>query len=280
MKRTKNYSKNQPILYLIATPIGNLGEFSPRAINTIQEMDVLFAEDTRNTSLLLSHFDIKKPIYSLREHNEIEASQNLIKLILEGKKVAYMSDAGYPGISDPGYLLVKEAIKSDIAVSTINGSCAFINALVGSGLATNHFYFHGFMSAKNGEASKELENLSKKTETLVFYEAPHRIERTIKLFLKFFGNREAAICRELTKINEEFIRGTLEEISTLDFSSLKGEMVIVVSGNINSCSFDEKKIVERINYFLEKGLSKKDTAEIVSEEFSLNKNLIKDYLPK
>ena len=144
MKRNKSFTENAPILYLIATPIGNLKEFSSRAIEIVSECDIVAAEDTRNAFDLLNKFGIKKDLYSLREHNEKEASKHLIEQINKGKKVVYMSDAGYPGISDPGSLLVKELIANDINVSTISGSSAFINALVASGLPTNHFFFYGF----------------------------------------------------------------------------------------------------------------------------------------
>ena len=141
MNRNKSFDNNQPLIYLVATPIGNLNEITKRALDILQDMDVIAAEDTRNTFSLLSQYGIKKELFSLREHNENEASEHLIKLVKSGKKVAYVSDAGYPGISDPGYLLVKKAREEGVSVSTVSGSCAFINALVASGLPTNHFYF-------------------------------------------------------------------------------------------------------------------------------------------
>ena len=156
MTRKKAFVNNSEVLYLIATPIGNLKEMSPRALEVINEMDIIAAEDTRNAFSLLANYGIKKELFSLREHNEVEASKHLLEKIKEGKKVAYMSDAGYPCISDPGYLLVQEMIKNDIAVSTISGSSAFINALVASGLDTKHFYFYGFLPAKENEARDDL----------------------------------------------------------------------------------------------------------------------------
>ena len=156
MTRKKAFVNNKEILYLIATPIGNLKEMSPRALEVINEMDIIAAEDTRNAFSLLANYGIKKELFSLREHNEVEASKHLLNKIKEGKKVAYMSDAGYPCISDPGYLLVQEMIKNDVAVSTISGSSAFINALVASGLETKHFYFYGFLPAKENEAKEEI----------------------------------------------------------------------------------------------------------------------------
>ena len=274
MKRNKSFDQKQPLLYLIATPIGNLKELSPRAMEILNDMDIIAAEDTRNSKQLLSHYGIYKEMFSLREHNENEASNHLINLLKQGKKIAYMSDAGYPGISDPGYLLVKKAIENDISVSTVNGACAFINALVSSGLPTDHFYFYGFLSSKESEAKSTLEELEKRKETLIFYEAPHRIEKTIKLMHEMLGNREAVIARELTKLNEEFIRGTFDELINLDFSSLKGEMVIIVSGNNKQEEIDEEKIKARISFFIKKGLSKKDAIEVVADEYQINKNIV------
>ena len=278
MKRIKSFNNTYPVLYLIATPIGNLGEFSPRAIEIIKEMDLIAAEDTRNTLDLLYKFSIKKPCISLREHNEIEASKNLIKEIKEGKKVAYMSDAGYPGISDPGYLLTKICIENDIAVSVISGSSAFINALVSSGLDTAHFYFHGFLSPKANEAKNELEGLKSKKETLCFYESPHRIKQTLAVLFDVLGNRKACLQRELTKLNEEKIYGTLSELASIDESTIKGEMVIIVEGNSEEEQLSEEELMNKVTYFINKGLSKKDSIEVVSELYKVRKNLLKDLI--
>ena len=275
MKRNKSFQQTAPLLYLVATPIGNLKEMSPRALEVLQEMDLIAAEDTRNTYTLLSHFGIKKDLFSLREHNENEASEHIINLLKQGKKVAYVSDAGYPGISDPGYLLVKNAIKNDINVSTISGSSAFINALVASGLPTNHFYFYGFLSKKGNDARRALNNIKSKEETIIFYESPHQVEETIKLMYEVLGNREAVIARELTKINEEYIRGSLKELTELDFSTVKGEIVIVVSGEPKTeMVLDDDKIIERLNYYLEKGVNKKTAIEIVVDELEVRKNRV------
>lgn len=275
MKRNKSFDQSSPLLYLVATPIGNLGEMSKRALDVLQEMDVVAAEDTRNTHMLLSQYGISKELFSLREHNENEASMHLISLMKKGKKVAYVSDAGYPGISDPGYLLVKNAIKEGIAVSTVSGSSAFINALVASGLPTDHFYFYGFLSKKGSEAKTALEQLIKREETLIFYESPHHIEETIKLMNEVFGNREAVIARELTKLNEEYIRGTLDELVELDFSTLKGEMVVIVSGNNgNDNEITDEAIIKRLEFCLSKGISKKAAIEIVSDELKQPKNKV------
>ncbi len=278
MKRNKSFTDNKPLLYLVATPIGNLKEFSSRAIEIVNECDVVAAEDTRNAYDLLNKFGIKKELYSLREHNEKEASQHVVDLINNGKKVVYMSDAGYPGISDPGNLLVKEMLANDIAVSTISGSSAFINALVASGLSSKHFYFYGFLSPKDNEAKEEINSLKDFRNTLIFYEAPHRIIRTINLLKDGLGNREVCLARELTKINEEYIRGTLDELSQLEEDTLKGEMVIIVDGNKEETMISDDEITARVAYFTKLGLSQKDAINVVSEEFKINKNYIKKLL--
>ena len=275
MTRNKPFNNTVPVLYLIATPIGNLKEMSPRALEVVQDMDVIAAEDTRNSFSLLNNFGIKKEMFSLREHNEIEASKHLLEMIKQGKKVAYMSDAGYPGISDPGYLLVQEMIKNGVAVSTVSGSCAFINALVASGLDTKHFYFYGFLPAKENEAKEELLNLKARKETTIFYEAPHRIMKTLNILKEVLGNRYVCLARELTKINEEYIRGNLDELLTLDESSIKGEIVLIVEGNKEESIVDDDKIISRVDYFVKLGLSQKDAINVVAEEFSINKNYVK-----
>ena len=275
MYRNKSFDNSKPLLYLVATPIGNLKEMSNRALEVLNMVDVVAAEDTRNTHLLLSQYGIKKELFSLREHNELEASKHVVELLKNGKKVAYVSDAGYPGISDPGYLLVKYALENDIAVSTIGGSSAFINALVASGLPTDHFYFYGFLSKKGNEAKRALEEMSNRQETLIFYESPHHIEQTIHLMAETLGDRRAVIARELTKLNEEYIRGTLKELTKLDFSTLKGEMVVIVEGNqSDSYELSDEEIIQRLKFLLDKGISKKAAIEIATDELKVGKNRV------
>ena len=275
MTRNKSFTSDTNLLYLVATPIGNMSEVSERFLSVVKEMDIIAAEDTRNTGLLLSKLGIKKELFSLREHNENEASAHLINLIKQGKKVAYMSDAGYPGISDPGYLLVQNALAADIRVSTISGPSAFINALVASGLETKHFYFHGFLSAKENEAKNELLELKEKKETLIFYEAPHRIIKMLNSLLEVLGNRKAVIARELTKINEEYIRGNLSELVQLDETTLKGEMVVLVEGNKVIKTISDEEIIKLVGCYKEKGLSTKDSIEKVANELQIPKNRVK-----
>ena len=275
MTRKKAFVNNSEVLYLIATPIGNLKEMSPRALEVINEMDIIAAEDTRNAFSLLANYGIKKELFSLREHNEVEASKHLLEKIKEGKKVAYMSDAGYPCISDPGYLLVQEMIKNDIAVSTISGSSAFINALVASGLETKHFYFYGFLPAKESEAKEEISSFKDKKETIILYEAPHRIMKTLKSLRDVLSNRYICLARELTKLNEEYIRGTLDELLEIDEATIKGEIVLIVEGNKEESVVDDEQIKARVAYFVSLGLSQKDAINVTSEEFKVNKNYVK-----
>lgn len=274
MTRNKSFN-NGPLLYLVATPIGNLKEISKRALEVFNESDIIAAEDTRNTYSLLANYGIKKELFSLREHNELEASEHLINLIKQGKKVAYVSDAGYPGISDPGYLLVQTAIKNDINVSVVSGSSAFLTALVASGLETEHFYFFGFLSKKGNEGKSSLEELKDRRETLIFYESPHHIKKTLELLLEVFGNRKAVIARELTKLNEEYIRGSLEELNQIDEATLKGEMVVLVEGNqSNSNDISDERIIERIKYYLNYKIDKKTAIELVKNELNVGKNRV------
>ena len=272
MNRTKSFEKKAPILYLVAVPIGNLQEMTERAFSVIKESEVIFCEDTRNTGSLLSHFNIQKKLVSLREHNESSVSEKVIELLGQGKIISYVSDAGYPGISDPGKLLVKKVREAGYPVATVSGSSAFINALVSSSRETNHFYFHGFLDSGN-KAKEELEGLKNKKETLIFYEAPHRIERTIKLLYEVLGNREATIARELTKLNEEYIEGNLEELINLDFNTIIGEIVIIVEG-CKEQALDEAVIIKRCEDLLKRNISAKDVSDIVSYEFKVGKNYV------
>lgn len=273
MKRNQSFNSKHPILYLIGTPIGNMQELSQRAIKTMNEMDYIVAEDTRVSAKLLALNNIKKPLISCHEHNEASASKEIVKLLKEGKKIAYMSDAGMPCISDPGYLLVKECILNDINISPISGPNAALDALIASGLPSEHFYFHGFLNAKQSVRKEELRRLYLKKETLIFYEAPHRISKTLKDLLEILGKRKAVIARELTKIHEEFIRGNLEELVNIDVTTLKGEMVIIVEGHNDEQEKipGPKDIINLVRNFQNMGMSTKDAIKKASELLSLPK---------
>lgn len=269
--RRLTYKDGHHPLYIVATPIGNRKEMTPRALEILNMVDFVACEDTRHSGLLLSHFSIKKPLIACHEHNEAEASEKIIALITSGKTVAYMSDAGYPGISDPGERLIAKAIDQDIDVSVISGSNAMLLALIGSGLPTEHFYFHGFLPSKASARKVALNDLASREETLIFYESPHRIIDTLHDLLTTLGNRKAVIARELTKLHEEYIRGELTELVHLDAKTLLGEMVLIIEGNHQIETIDLTSLIPEINQ-LAKSKSKKDIASELSEKYHLKKN--------
>ena len=274
--RSLNYESDRPLLYLVATPIGNLQEVSPRTIEVLSDVDLIACEDTRVTGKLLSLLGIKKDLISLREHNEVSVSHDLIEKIKNGTKVAYVSDAGYPCISDPGSKLVKICLENEINVAPISGPNAALNALVGSGLCEDHFYFHGFLNAKESVRLEELRELVYRKETLIFYEAPHRIKKTLDALYEIFGDRKACIARELTKKHEEFIRLGLKNMTELDPETLKGEMVIVVEGCTGEVKpvISNTDIVNMVKSMVDSGMSTKDAIKKVSEMTKINKNTI------
>lgn len=274
--RTLNFENKKPLLYLVSTPIGNMDEVSPRTREVLNEVDLIACEDTRVTGKLLSILGISKPLVSLREHNEVQSSKEIVEKILKGTKVAYMSDAGYPCISDPGARLVKICLENEINVTTISGPNAALNALVASGLNSDHFYFHGFLDPKESVRLEELRELSNRKETLIFYEAPHRIDKTLADLFTIFGDRKACIARELTKKHEEFIRGGLQELSEIDPETLRGEMVIVVEGSLGEvkAEINNDEIIKMVKSLVEGGMSTKDAIKKVSELTKINKNHI------
>lgn len=274
--RSLNFDSDKPLLYLVSTPIGNMQEVSPRTIEVLSRVDLIACEDTRVTGKLLKILGISKNLISIREHNEVSMSQEIVKKILSGIKVAYMSDAGYPCISDPGAKLVKICLQNEINVTTISGPNAALNALCASGLCDNHFYFHGFLSAKESERLEELKNLLSRKETLIFYEAPHRIMKTLDSLYQIFGNRKACIARELTKKHEEFIRLPLEEMQKLDPETLIGEMVIVVEGSNGEEQpiLGDNELINMVKTFVESGMTTKDAIKKVSNITQKNKNYI------
>lgn len=275
LDRELNFQGKKPLLYLVATPIGNLEEFSPRAISTLKEMDYVACEDTRNSGLLLKRFGIDVPLISCHEHNEEKAADKIISLMQEGKKIAYVSDAGYPVISDPGERLARKAIENGFKVSVINGPNAGLCALVASGIPTKHFYFYGFLDSKPSARIKQLTSLKDFKDTIIFYESPHRISDTLKDMANILGkDRNASLARELTKAHEEFIRGTLEELSGIDESTLIGEMVIVIEG----AREEEKEITDDdIVYYLSEELKEKKSKNAIKDvslKYSLPKNRV------
>ena len=221
-------------LYIVATPIGNLADITLRALQTLKEVDFILAEDTRQSSKLLKHYEINKKLVAHHQHNEHQTIERIIDAIKNGESVALVSDAGTPGISDPGFLLVRECIKNDIEVECLPGATAFVPALVNSGFPCDKFVFEGFLPHKKGRQTR-LKFLQPETRTIIFYESPHRLLKTLSQFVEYFGeSRFISVSRELTKIHEENVRGTIKEL--IDYyttHTLKGELVIIVDGAKN-----------------------------------------------
>ena len=274
MKRQFTYKESpQGILYLVATPIGNLSDLSTRALSVLKEVDVIAAEDTRNSGRLLAHFDIKKPLISLHEHNESEMSERVISLLMDKKNVAYISDAGSPGISDPGQRLVQKVLAADFPISYIPGPVAAITGLIPSGINSDHFLFYGFLDSRKSRRLQELEKLAGFPYTIIFYESSHRIKATIDDILSVFQHRKAVIARELTKIHEEYIYGSLDELATIDENSLKGEMVIIIEGlSEGEESIDEDTIYQALKTRIKSQMSAKDAIREVSILYKYPKN--------
>ena len=221
-------------LFIVPTPIGNLADITLRALQTLKEVDFILAEDTRQSSKLLKHYEINKKLVAHHQHNEHQTIERIIDAIKNGESVALVSDAGTPGISDPGFLLVRECIKNDIEVECLSGATAFVPALVNSGFPCDKFVFEGFLPHKKGRQTR-LKFLQPETRTIIFYESPHRLLKTLSQFVEYFGeSRFISVSRELTKIHEENVRGTIKEL--IDYyttHTLKGELVIIVDGAKN-----------------------------------------------
>jgi 16S rRNA (cytidine1402-2'-O)-methyltransferase len=260
-------------LYIVATPIGNLEDITFRAIRILKDVDLIAAEDTRHTRHLLDRYQIGTQLTSYHDHNKEEKAPVLVARILEGKNVALVSDAGTPGISDPGYFLINLAINQDIPVVPIPGATAAIAALSVSGMPTDRFLFEGFLPPKHTARLKRLQYLVKEERTMIFYEAPHKIIKTVEDMLEIFGDRHAVVTRELTKIHEETVRGTLSGIlKRLTSGTIKGEFTIIVHG---ASAEPLKQDIDTAGYLrnlmLHRGLTKKDAIAVAAEELGLPK---------
>jgi 16S rRNA (cytidine1402-2'-O)-methyltransferase len=260
-------------LYIVPTPIGNLKDISFRVLEVLKEADRIACEDTRVTSKLLNRYEIKKPLINYREHNEMEASDFILEKIESGETIALVTDAGMPGISDPGETIVKKATQRGIEVIVLPGPSALVNALVASGLSTGRLTFVGFLDKAKKRKRDELEELKEREETLIFYEAPHRILDTLEAVREVFGDRQISLSREITKIYEEHLRGTVSEVlHTFDERNPKGEFVLVVSGKSKEEIKEEKEkgfidltIKEHLIQVINEGNSKKDAVKLVAE---------------
>lgn len=270
-----SFDVDKAILYLVATPIGNLKDMTFRAVEVLRSVDKIYAEDTRTSGVLLSHYDIHTKLESYHEYNQDLKADQVLNELKSGMKLAIISDAGLPVISDPGYKLVTLAIENGIAVSTIPGASAGISALIASGLAPMPYTFYGFLDAKHIKRIKELEDLKYLSHTVIFYEAPHRIEETLKDMLSVFGNRKIVLARELTKTFEEYARGTIEEI-LLELPS-KGEMVLIVEGCKEENQIDNP--FQKIDELISLGTKPNDAIKEVAKLINSNKSeLYKGYL--
>lgn len=262
-------------LYLVATPIGNLQDISFRALEILKSVDIIACEDTRRTIKLLNHFSIKKQLVSYHEHNEKQRAEELAKLLEKGKSIAVVSDAGTPAICDPGFNLVQKAHETGARVIPVPGTAAFVNALIISGLPTDSFFFGGFLPAKKNDRRKRLEEVRNIPATLIFYETPHRIEKSLTDCLDVLGNRNAVLVRELTKIHEETIRGSLRSlIETLGQKPVKGEIVLVIDRmeKAGKEKPSEKTLTERVAGLESEGLDRKKALKKVAREFGLPKS--------
>jgi 16S rRNA (cytidine1402-2'-O)-methyltransferase len=228
-------------LYLVPTPIGNLDDMTFRAVKVLKEVDIILAEDTRNSSPMLKHFGIDKKLFSHHQHNEHKAVNEIIRLLKEGQNIALISDAGTPAISDPGYLLTREVIKNNLEIECLPGATAFVPALVNSGLPNDRFIFEGFLPVKKGRQTR-LKELALEERTMIFYESPHRLLKSLEEFITFFGaDREVSVSRELTKMYEETKRGSLAEVKNyFETHTIKGEFVICLAGKISGKAVKEK----------------------------------------
>lgn len=248
MKIQKSFLKeHEGILYLVPTPIGNLEDMTIRAVRILSEVDAIASEDTRNTLKLLNYFKIKKPQISLHEHNFKERIPQLIAKLECGERLAQVSDAGMPSISDPGYELVVACIEKGIPVISLPGATAGMTALIASGISVQPFLFYGFLPRKKQEQMLVLKQMKELRQTQIFYESPYRIKETISAILKVYGNRQIALCRELTKIHEEYLRGTvLEILEKLKDNPLKGEICLIISGFLGVVR-EEKNVWENLS---------------------------------
>jgi len=266
--------KNKGLLYIVSTPIGNLEDITLRALRILGEVSLIAAEDTRRTRKLLSAYDITCPLTSLYNQNEPQKSSYIITRILEGDSVAYVSDAGTPGISDPGYVLINQAIAHDIPVVPIPGPSAAVAALSASGLPMDSFVFFGFLPSRKGKRMRLLQSLEYESKTMVFYESPRRLLSTLQEMKEHFGNRSIAVARELTKIHEEIIRGTIGELITSSMQrKIKGEVTIVVSGSGDSLpAADHTLIEDRVTQLQkERNISTRDMIDIISKESGMSR---------
>lgn len=263
-------------LYICPTPIGNLEDITLRTLKVLKKVDLVAAEDTRHSGILLKHYEIDKPFTSYHEHNKIKKGKEIIDLLKEGKEIALISDAGMPGISDPGEDLISLCIKEEIEFTVLPGATASLLGLINSGLATDKFIFEGFLPSKRTNRLKELEEIKNKTYSLIFYESPYRLVESLEDMREILGDRKLSISRELTKLYEETIRGSISElIEHFKENQPRGEFVIVVEGSKEKIDiFEDISIKDHLLSLIEEGYSKKDAIKKVSRDRDLPRNLV------
>ena len=272
MKQNSYNSDIKGKLYLIPTPIGNLDDITLRALNTLKEVDIVFAEDTRETFNLLKYYNINKKIESCHKYSEMKNKEKILKILKEGKTIGFVSDRGTPLISDPGNFVVNEVIKENIPVIALPGATALIPALNMSGLDNERFLFYGFLNNKKNVAKKELNKLKDVEYTMIFYESPRRLKTTLELMLEAFGNRKISIVREISKLHEEIIRDSIENVTKI-IDDIKGEIVIVVEKKKNNkLETISTNYIELVKEMQEEGYSKKDAIKEVSLKYNISKN--------
>ncbi|WP_323611893.1 16S rRNA (cytidine(1402)-2'-O)-methyltransferase [Erysipelothrix enhydrae] len=276
MIKQQSFKNEKPTLFLVATPIGNLNEMTPRAIEILKTIDIIAAEDTRNARKLCSHFEINTKTISHHMHNEQESTKGIIDLLESGMNIGLVSDAGYPLISDPGQTLVRDVIAAGYNVVPISGSSAFLNALVASGLIVQPFAFMGFMEHKEGQLKKQLIQNKDLPMTTIYYLSVHKLEKTLEIVYDVLGNRKICLVREITKMHEEFIRGTVTEVME-SVETIKGEFVIVIEANteVSEVSFDD--LIIRIKEQINAGNSVSRSISSVAKENGVSKNELYSY---
>lgn len=276
MKIQKSYIDNVATLYLVPTPIGNYDDMTYRSVEVLKEVSYVFCEDTRITKVLFSHFNIKTPLLKYRLFNEEIESEQILSYLKQGLNIALVSDAGLPGISDPGFYVSRKAIDEGYNVVSLPGASASLTALIASGLPCDRFFFQGFLNSKQSQRIKQLEEIKNRKETIIIYEAPHRIKETLKDIYSIFGNRHIVIARELTKKYEEYIRFTLDEIDQLDFE-IKGEIVLIIEAtNIDSeiKELNNLTVLEHYNYYFDITKDEKEAIKKVAKDRSVSKSEI------
>ena len=264
------------VLYIVATPIGNLDDITLRAINILKEVDLIAAEDTRHSLKLLNHLEISKPLISYHRHNETIKTDILIKELKSGKNIALISDAGTPGISDPGEEVVRKCIEENIKIVPIPGACAMVNALICSGIDTKEFTFLGFLPLNKKNRNIKLEEIKNSNKTLILYEAPHKIKATLNDLKEILGDREIVLAREITKIHEEFIRGNINDLIEKT-EEIKGEIVLIIEKNNilkEQNKFEDLTLEEHYKLYEEQGFSKKDIIKKIAKDRNVTKNEI------